>query len=40
MKKRIMRNINNQIYVFMNKLLVTFLLQEKKVVIKKNPLSH
>lgn len=35
MKKRIMRNINNQIYVFMNKLLVTFLLQEKKVVIKK-----
>lgn len=35
MKIWIMRNINNQICVFMNKLLVTFLLQEKKVVMKK-----
>ena len=30
-----MRNINNQRYVFMNKLLVAFLLQEKKVAMKK-----
>lgn len=38
MKIWIMRNIYNQIYVFMNKLLVTFLVQEKKVAMEKKPL--